>query len=347
MAALKPITIVGGGLAGLTLGISLRRYGIPVTVLEMGHYPRHRICGEFISGRGLQVLGRLDLPGRLVEAGAISASTVAFCYGRTSSPRRALKTRALCLSRFDLDACLANRFRELGGELREGQRFNQDAPREGFVHASGRRARPIENGWRWFGFKAHAQNVSLAADLEMHVLENGYVGLCRLKGDLVNVCGLFRRPAGAGQPVPPWQKLLSGPAGTGLHQRMAGAVFDEDSFCSVAGLALRPRLASESTQCCIGDALTMTPPVTGNGMSMAFESAEIASEPLAAYSRDELGWDSAQQVVARACDERFGRRLAWAKWLQWIMFAPAFRGRLGSLALKSDLLWRLMLARTR
>ena len=188
---------------------------------------------------------------------------------------------------------------------------------------------------------------TVAADLEMHVLEDGYVGLCRLKGDLVNVCGLFRRPAGAGQPVPPWQKLLSGPAGTGLHQRMAGAVFDEDSFCSVAGLALRPRLASESARCCIGDALTMTPPVTGNGMSMAFESAEIASEPLAAFSRDELGWDSAQQVVARACDERFGRRLAWAKWLQWIMFAPAFRGRLGSLALKSDLLWRLMLARTR
>ena len=231
--------------------------------------------------------------------------------------------------------------------MREGYRFNLDAPTEGIVHASGRRARPIENGWRWFGLKAHAQNVSLAADLEMHVLEGAYVGLCRLKGDLVNVCGLFRRPIEAGRPAPPWQKLLSGPAGTGLHERMAAAVFDEKSFCAVAGLALRPQRASELAQCCIGDALTMTPPVTGNGMSMAFESAEIATEPLAAYSRGELRWGPAQQAVARACDERFGRRLAWAKWLQRLMLAPVVRGHLGLLALNSHWLWRVMFARTR
>ena len=59
--AAKPITIVGGGLAGLTLGIGLRRRGVPVTVWEAGHYPRHRVCGEFISGRGQETLSRLGL----------------------------------------------------------------------------------------------------------------------------------------------------------------------------------------------------------------------------------------------------------------------------------------------
>jgi 2-polyprenyl-6-methoxyphenol hydroxylase-like FAD-dependent oxidoreductase len=48
----KPITIVGGGLAGLTLGIGLRRRGVPAALWEAGHYPRHRVCGEFICGRG-------------------------------------------------------------------------------------------------------------------------------------------------------------------------------------------------------------------------------------------------------------------------------------------------------
>jgi 2-polyprenyl-6-methoxyphenol hydroxylase-like FAD-dependent oxidoreductase len=56
MPAQKPITIVGGGLAGLTLGIALRKREIPVTVFETGNYPRHRVCGEFISGRGLEIL---------------------------------------------------------------------------------------------------------------------------------------------------------------------------------------------------------------------------------------------------------------------------------------------------
>ena len=57
----EQITIVGGGLAGLTLGIGLLQRGVPVTVWEAGRYPRHRVCGEFISGRGSASLARLGL----------------------------------------------------------------------------------------------------------------------------------------------------------------------------------------------------------------------------------------------------------------------------------------------
>ncbi len=132
-----------------------------------------------------------------------------------------------------------------------------------------------------------------------------------------------------------------------LWERLAGAVFDEDSFCSVAGLSLRPWRAAARSECCIGDALTMIPPVTGNGMSMAFEAAEMAIGPLAAYSRGESSWSEARQSVAAACDRAFARRLAWARWLQWMMFTPLLRGWPGSVALHSDLLWRTLFACTR
>src|SRR5580693_8216081 len=56
MSPRKPITIVGGGLAGLALGIGLRQRDVPATIWEAGHYPRHRVCGEFISGHGQAVL---------------------------------------------------------------------------------------------------------------------------------------------------------------------------------------------------------------------------------------------------------------------------------------------------
>src|SRR5512139_4302380 len=135
MPALKPITIAGGGLAGLALGIGLRQRGIPVTLWEAGRYPRHRVCGEFTSGRGQEVLGRLGLLESLVQAGAVSARTAAFFLGRAGSPVWALPAPALCLSRFVMDALLARHFQQAGGELREGARWRDDCLGEGMVRA--------------------------------------------------------------------------------------------------------------------------------------------------------------------------------------------------------------------
>ena len=347
MSVLRPITIIGGGLAGLTLGIGLRQKGIPVTIVEAGRYPRHRVCGEFISGRGQDVLARLGLREAFLQAGGVAAHTGAFFLGKAGSPVRPLPAPALCLSRFRMDALLAGLFRAAGGKLRENERWREADPAEGVVHATGRRLQRATNGWRWFGLKVHARNVPLAADLEMHGAQGGYVGFCRLQDSEVNVCGLFRRPAGGHEASLPWRELLGGQPGTPLRERMAGAEIDEDSFCAVAGLSLRPQRARGRSDCSIGDALTMIPPVTGNGMSMALEAAEIAIEPLAAFSRGEITWTQAKQTIARACDGAFAQRLTWARWLQWMMFTPALRTEFGVLALNSDWLWHTMFARTR
>src|SRR5471030_2526866 len=123
MAETKRITIIGGGLAGLTLGIALRQREVPVTICEAGNYPRHRVCGEFISGRGQATIARLGLNGLLESAGATRANSAAFFSATRSTSPRALPASALCLSRFTLDALLAEKFRALGGELAEGRRF--------------------------------------------------------------------------------------------------------------------------------------------------------------------------------------------------------------------------------
>ena len=347
MNTLHPITIIGGGLAGLTLGIGLRQRGVSVKVWEASHYPRHRVCGEFISGRGQEALARFGLAEAFIESGAVMARTGAFFAGKARSPVRALPESALCLSRFTMDSLLARHLRGLGGELRENARWRENQAVEGIVRANGRRVHPVENGWHWFGLKAHAHNVPLTADLEMYVVPNGYVGLCRLSDGEVNICGLFRRRSAAHEPVRPWQEVLRGGRDTPLRERLGEAVFDEGSFCSVAGLSLRPQRASARRECCIGDALTMIPPVTGNGMSMAFESAEIALGPLVAYARGEILWSEAQQRIARACDHAFSRRLAWASVLQWMMFAPRLDGCLGSALLRWEWVWRMMFAKTR
>jgi len=340
------ITIIGGGLAGLTLGIGLRQRGVPVTIWEAGKYPRHRVCGEFISGLGQASLARLGLLETLQNAGARRAVDAAFFSEKSSFQPRPLPEAALCLSRFVLDDLLAREFRRGGGELRLGERWRGEFG-EGVVRASGRRAEPVAAGGRLFGLKIHAHGVELAADLEMHFVPAGYVGLCRLADGEVNVCGLFR----SGKPVPDlaknWRAWLGGAAGSPLHARLARARWDEESFCSVAGLSLRPQRAGQRNECCVGDALTMIPPVTGNGMSMAFESAELAVEPLARFSGGGPAWAETQRQMARVCDAAFAGRLRWAAWVQRALFAPPARAALLFLAARSESLWRGLFGRTR
>lgn len=340
------ITIIGGGLAGLTLGIGLRQRDVPVTVREAGRYPRHRVCGEFISGRGQATLARLGLLGGLLKTGTGFAVRAAIFDGRAMKVVRPLPEAALCISRYQLDGWLAQKFRELGGELHEGARWTGEYG-PGVVRAAGRRSEFVEEDWRWFGLKVHAGGVALASDLELHLLPTGYVGLCQLPGGEVNICGLFRSLVAVPDLARRWREWLGGPPGSALNLRLAAARFDEDSFCAVSGLGLRPQRAADRREWCVGDAVTMISPMTGNGMSMAFESAELALPGLVKYSRGELDWVPAQAEFARSCDKAFASRLRWAGWLQRLLFLPSARRALLQLAAHSGLCWRALFERTR
>ena len=156
--AAKPITIVGGGLAGLTLGIGLRQRDVPVTVWEAGRYPRHRVCGEFISGRGQETLSRLGLRELLERTGAVNAGSAAFFSATQSTLPRSLPARCdLPFTFRQWTKLLATEFQKLGGELRIGQRWQAagvlasacpdrlkpELQPEGIVRATGRRLQTV------------------------------------------------------------------------------------------------------------------------------------------------------------------------------------------------------------
>jgi menaquinone-9 beta-reductase len=339
---MKAITIIGGGLAGLTLGIALRRRKVPVTIVEAGHYPRHRVCGEFISGNGLKVLEELELLGSITAVSRRMHDT-SFFFGERSVGKHLLPEPALCISRYVLDRLLAETFRGLGGELREDQRWS-GPPTEGAVCATGRRMQTPSNGWHWFGLKAHARNVFLEADLEMHFDRDAYVGICKLSDGEVNVCGLFRREMNSESSGDRLDRLR-GPPDSRLFHRLEHAEFDKNSLCAVAGLSLRPQPIS-GHECRIGDALTTIPPVTGNGMSMAFESAWAATTPIIAYANGERSWLETTAGVAQSLRELFSKRLRWAARFHELIFSPIAAPTLRIL-LQADSVWRRAFAVTR
>lgn len=341
-----PITIVGGGLAGLALGIGLRQRDVPVTIWEAGSYPRHKVCGEFISGAGLQSLERLALREPIMAAGGRWARDAAFFVNGYSPIRQTLPQPALCVSRYMLDDLFAKEFRRIGGSLRERSRWSGELGDPGVVRATGRRAAAVVEGWRWFGLKAHARNVVLAADLELHLFADGYVGLCRL-ADSVNVCGLFRTQEPQHDLRRRWKELLVGPVGSKLRDGLANAEWDEESFCAVAGLNVEPRRILPEGECAVGDALTMVPPATGNGMSIALESAELAAAPLCRYSRGDSEWSDTLREIAEVSHRHFESRLKFAARLHRWMFQPLTRRLLALSATWFPSSCRLMFAHTR
>lgn len=299
---MRAVTMAGGGLAGLSLAAGLRLRGVPVEVHEAGLYPRHRVCGEFISGVEAATLEQLGIRDDLADA-LLHRGVAWFREGRMIH-EDVMPSPALGISRHRLDLRLRDRVRGLGGVVHEASRVARE-PREGLVWAAGRIPRPGS----WVGLKCHFQGLAMAADLEMHLGANGYAGMAGIEDGRVNVCGLFR--VERGRRAPGSELLLEYLAAGGnaaLVGRLRAARADEASFRAVAGFELGRQPLIRGL-CTVGDAESMIPPFTGNGMSMAFQSAELALEPLERWSRGEQPWDDCTTEIRQRQHRRFRRRL--------------------------------------
>lgn len=334
----RPITIVGGGLAGLSLGLALRRSEIPTTIFEAGEYPRHRVCGEFIAGLRDRTIATLGL-GDLLSDALLHRSVRWFRDGRVIR-RQTLSHPARAISRHVLDQRLADAFVANAGELQIRSRIGNFTTNEGSVQASGRVRRESD----WVGLKVHVRELPLESDLEFHLGDHAYVGLCRLPGGEVNVCGLFKLRKGLA--TTRTSALFSYLEAAGLEQLSASlraVECDEASFSAVAGFNFDLAKASDDVapSVSLGDAYAMIPPFTGNGMAIAFQSAETALKPLIDWSLEKADWSQTCGIISSALRQRFGQRLYLASKLHPFLFSPSrqavfnFVNRTGLLPLRA------------
>lgn len=315
---LRPIEIIGGGLAGLSLGVALRQAGVPVTLHEAGQYPRHRVCGEFIVGLEDSTISSLRLQPRLTDA--LQHRDIAWHIDGRLVRLQRLRAPALGISRHTLDARLAEAFVALGGILRTGSRADADKEAPGRVFATGRRPMPSSP---WLGLKVHVASLTLVRDLELHLGADAYVGLARLPDGTSNVCGLFHRRELS---LRGHELLLLYLRETGLGtlaDRLSTAKIQSDTFCAVAGLQFdRSVPAIEANRLSLGDTSATIPPFTGNGMAMAFQSAEAALKPLLAYAHWKCDWTAACRDTHAALCGRFRLRLTAANWMHPFLLRP-------------------------
>ncbi|WP_309382381.1 NAD(P)/FAD-dependent oxidoreductase [Cerasicoccus frondis] len=322
---MKEISIIGGGLAGLCLGIGLRRRGIPVVLHEASTYPRHRVCGEFIAGAGSAVFEQLGVADCLNDARRLR-DTVWRYHGEIVL-QKGLPKAALGISRYRLDERLADKFVSLGGQLETKSRFQQNGRQEGMVWANGR-----ERGEsQWIGLKMHCQAMKTLADLEVHLGDHAYVGVCPVENDCVNVCGLFQLrkvEAHAREDQLPAYLVACGLGD--LAERVRNGAPDALSAIGVTALSYEQR--SPDGEIRLGDQSGLIAPFTGNGMALAMESAALAVEPLSAYATNQAGWKATVDMVNQRVTRTFYRRRRIARRLHPWLLAPRKQKLLATLA---------------
>ncbi|GHC57875.1 NAD(P)/FAD-dependent oxidoreductase [Roseibacillus persicicus] len=310
------IEIVGGGIAGLSLAVGLRRFDVPVVLREAGSYPRHRLCGEFVNGVSDETLGALGLS-ELFEGAKVHEEMTWWLKGRLIADT-SMERPVRALSRWTMDERMRSRFVSLGGEVSLRDRAVPE-PRPGRVWAAGRR---LQKESEWLGLKAHFLGLETRSGLEMHLGDGGYVGLTPVEDGRVNVCGLFRKRRDLGGKGS--ERMIAYLAASGLDElaeRLRDVSADDTSVSGIAGIDFGAQ-GHDPEILAIGDAERMIPPFTGNGMSMAFEAAECALQPLKSYSEGGVNWESAREQVHRKLAQRFNRRITLAKGLHRAILAP-------------------------
>jgi flavin-dependent dehydrogenase len=293
-----------------------------VIILEAGSYPRHRVCGEFLCGvqpDTLETLGITDL----LEGAPELTEAIWFRDGKRVV-RHGLPIPGRGMSRHRLDHQLAIRFREMGGTLRERERLPPERWAEpGTVVATGREPDPDSD---LIGLKRHLRNLPLQAGLEMHCAPGGYIGLCPIEDGQVNASALFRlRPELKGSRETLQRQYLLACGFHELVERMDQATPEPDSCAAVSAIPpgrLPHRQGTGPRLCSIGDRFGMIGPFTGNGMSMALESAVLAAPALADYSRGVRDWKGAIDAVQRRQTCQFSKRLLLSATLHRALFHP-------------------------
>ncbi|MGJ8639127.1 MAG: NAD(P)/FAD-dependent oxidoreductase [Opitutaceae bacterium] len=324
---MKPLRIIGGGLAGLALGNALADADIPVSIHEAGTIPRHRVCGEFICGKGAQALKNLGLEATLTSS-KLHQTTKWFLRDRLVIEAN-LPKPAVGISRHLLDKLLADRFTASGGELLLNQRYKGEPQIEGTILCHGRQATKSE----WIGLKCHCLELETCSDLELHLGRNGYVGLSSIENGRVNVCALFKNRPKLKAKRDQWLTTYLDACGLqSVSKRIHSGAPDAASHVGVAGIQFSSLPTTSDSALRLGDAYSVIPPFTGNGMSIALEAAEYSFEPLVDYTKGASSWEQTVTQLNSLFRECFNPRLRAARILHPWLSKPAGQHTLAALA---------------
>ncbi len=231
------VIVVGGGPAGASTAWSLAKAGIDVLVLDRAHFPRDKVCAEYLSPQASRIFSDMGVLSEIEGAGAahLAGMILRAPNGETVHAEfagvkgfAAFSNRGLALRRTVLDEILVRRARLAGARLEEGVRVT-DVTREAGARVTGvavldagGRTREVRSRMvvgadglrsvvgrrlglvrsrRWpkrIGLVSHYRGIEGMSGMgEMHVDSDGYLGLAEVGHGITNVGIVIPRARGA------------------------------------------------------------------------------------------------------------------------------------------------------
>lgn len=333
------VIIIGGGLAGLTAGIHLSKKGCKVIVIEKSGYPRHKVCGEYISGEILPYLDWLDVDIAALEPVTISRFEFSSNNGKTVKAK--LPLGGIGVSRYALDYCLYQKALENGCEVVEASvtdvQFEDDvftvkAGDDSYtarvvIGAYGKRSNIdqvlsrafIKSKSPWLAVKAHYKGNFPDDVVGLHNFEGGYCGVSKVEDGLINVCYLadyesFKKYKN----IEEYQdKVLA--RNKNLKEILAGSAMVFDKPVTISQICFDRKEPVENHILMAGDTAGLIHPLCGNGMAMAIHSAKIASETVLKFLQGKTGRAGMELQYRQEWRRHFSKRLMMGRALGKIL----------------------------
>tara|TARA_R110000787_G_scaffold199216_2_gene310259 strand:+ start:3345 stop:4481 length:1137 start_codon:yes stop_codon:yes gene_type:complete len=334
------VIIVGGGLAGLTSAIHLSKFEKQVLLIEKNAYPKHKVCGEYISNEVLPYLNSLGIDP--VKEGAKEISKVQITTTKSKLIKGGLPLGGFGISRYFLDDLLAKKATSNGVMILQDSVDSIDFKENIFtiqtnksgafqgeicIGAFGKRStldvkmnrKFILKKSPYLAVKIHVKGKFPEDLVALHNFKGGYCGVSKVENNSINLCYIteyssFKKHKN----IADFQEQVV------FKNEYLKQIFKESKPVfkkplSISQISFETKNPIENHIIMCGDTAGMIHPLCGNGMGMAITSAQLASIRIVQFLNGEIKTrESLEKQYLRDWNKEFKTRLKAGHFIAWL-----------------------------
>lgn len=329
------IIIIGGGLAGLTAGIHLSKLGRTVLLFEKNDFPKHKVCGEYISNEVLPYFDFLEIDLSSLSPVNIAKTELSTVSGKSISAM--LPLGGFGVSRYALDHLLYQKALANGCKIIIDAVINIEFHNDKFaistaenqfqsdlvIGAFGKRSAMdqklhrnfIDKKSPWLAVKAHYTGVFPNNLVALHNFRGGYCGVSNVENNAINICYLanyesFKKYKNLDE----YQEkvLFQNPH---LKKIFENSQLLFDKPITISQISFERKNPVDNHILMVGDTAGLIHPLCGNGMAMAIHSAKIAVELIVDYKNGVISRIELEKKYTEKWQHHFSQRIRIGRFL--------------------------------